>query len=143
MIFDRIKELREGTGMSARKFAESIGIKYTTYYGYETGTREPGSDTVTALCNYFGCTADYLLGLSNDPNGYRPEKEKAPAPAKAETGEVTAEQIMQTFVSAGLAPAGQDLTDEDLRFLQSIFAAIANWFASRDARSADSDKSTQ
>ena len=43
MIWSRIKELRESTGMSARKFADQLGIKYTTYYGYETGSREPGS----------------------------------------------------------------------------------------------------
>ncbi len=82
LIFDRIKELREQTGMSARKFAEIIGIKYTTYYGYESGTREPGSQTVTKICNYFGCTADYLLGLSDDPKGYFDEKETSPARRK-------------------------------------------------------------
>lgn len=45
MICDRIRALREKTGMSARKFAEEMGMKYTTYYGYETGSREPGSDS--------------------------------------------------------------------------------------------------
>ena len=124
MIFDRIKELREGTGMSARKFAESIGIKYTTYYGYETGTREPGSDTVTALCNYFGCTADYLLGLSNDPHGYRPEKEKAPAPAKAETGEITREMSIELLKALGLLDQSGNLSDDDLAFLAHIVGLL-------------------
>ena len=45
VICDRIRALREKTGMSARKFAEEMGMKYTTYYGYETGSREPGSDS--------------------------------------------------------------------------------------------------
>lgn len=124
MIFDRIKELREGTGMSARKFAESIGIKYTTYYGYETGTREPGSDTVTALCNYFGCTADYLLGLSNDPHGHRPEKEKAPAPAKAETGEITREMSIELLKALGLLDLSGNLSDDDLAFLAHIVGLL-------------------
>lgn len=124
MIFDRIKELREGTGMSARKFAESIGIKYTTYYGYETGTREPGSDTVTALCNYFGCTADYLLGLSNDPNGHRPEKEKAPAPAEAETREITREMSIELLKALGLLDQSGNLSDDDLAFLAHIVGLL-------------------
>lgn len=131
MIFDRIKELREGTGMSARKFAESIGIKYTTYYGYETGTREPGSDTVTALCNYFGCTADYLLGLSNDPHGHRPEKEKAPAPAKAETGEVSLEETDRLLVALGLIKEGEQLSDDDLAFVGHIVGLLDAWFRKR------------
>lgn len=110
--------------MSARKFAESIGIKYTTYYGYETGTREPGSDTVTALCNYFGCTADYLLGLSNDPNGHRPEKEKAPAPAKAETGEITREMSIELLKALGLLDQSGNLSDDDLAFLAHIVGLL-------------------
>lgn len=132
LIFDRIKELREQTGMSARKFAEIIGIKYTTYYGYESGTREPGSQTVTKICNYFGCTADYLLGLSDDPKGYFDEKETSPAPAKAETKEVSADQIRALFVAAGIMPDGADLTDEDLRFLRSVAKAVSAWFEQRD-----------
>lgn len=131
MIFDRIKELREGTGMSARKFAESIGIKYTTYYGYETGTREPGSDTVTALCNYFGCTADYLLGLSNDPHGHRPEKEKAPAPAKAETGEITREMSIELLKALGLLDQSGNLSDDDLAFLAHIVGLLEWRFGNR------------
>lgn len=63
MISDRIRELRESTGMSARKFAESIGMKYTTYYGYENGSREPGSDFIVMIANYFGVSTDYILGI--------------------------------------------------------------------------------
>ena len=67
MICDRIRALRESTGKSARKFAEEIGIKYTTYYGYETGSREPGSDTLVTLAKYYNVTTDYILGIENSP----------------------------------------------------------------------------
>ena len=63
VLFERIRELRESTGMSARKFAEELGIKYTTYYGYETGTREPGSEFIANFAKRFGVTTDYILGL--------------------------------------------------------------------------------
>lgn len=138
----RIADARKAIGMTQRTLAEKLGIAASTLNGYEKGNHKPDSDVLISVSSITGCTIDYLLNRVDGFHDYY-GKEKAPAPAKAETGEVTAEQIMQTFVSAGLAPAGQDLTDEDLRFLQSIFAAIANWFASRDARSADSDKSTQ
>lgn len=132
MEYDRIKMLRENTGMSARKFAETLDIKYTTYYGYENGTREPNYDTMIKMCEYFGCTADYLLGRVDDPNQYYGETKKSPAPAKAETGEVNAERMMKAFVDAGIMPGGVDLTDEDLRFLRVVFRAIADWFTQRD-----------
>ncbi len=63
MMCNKIKELRETTGMSARKFAAEMGLKYTTYYGYEKGTREPGADFIAAFASYFGVSVDYLLGI--------------------------------------------------------------------------------
>ena len=127
MIFDRIKELREQTGMSARKFAEIIGIKYTTYYGYESGTREPGSQTVTKICNYFGCTADYLLGLSDDPKGYFDEKETSPAPAEAEAEEVE-KWLTDLLVERGYIRPGEDISDRDAEFLIHWIGLLDAWF---------------
>lgn len=68
MIHDKIRELREKTGMSARKFADKFGLKYTTYYGYETGAREPGSEFLIKFSQYFNVTVDYLLGIEKSSN---------------------------------------------------------------------------
>lgn len=86
MICDRIRALREKTGMSARKFAEEMGMKYTTYYGYETGSREPGSDSIVALAKYYNVTTDYILGI-----------EKSPAPAEADTGDKRLNGIIENY----------------------------------------------
>lgn len=95
MICDRIRALREKTGMSARKFAEEIGMKYTTYYGYETGSREPGSDSIVALAKYYNVTTDYILGI-----------EKSPAPAEADTGDKRLDCIIENYHQ--LNEAGKD-----------------------------------
>ena len=95
MICDTIRALRERTGMSARKFAEEIGIKYTTYYGYETGSREPGSDSIIALAKYHNVTTDYILGI-----------EKSPAPAEAGTGDTRLDGIIENYNQ--LNDAGRD-----------------------------------
>lgn len=124
MNYDRIKKLRESTGMSARKFAEAIDMKYTTYYGYENGVSEPNSAVIVKLCSYFGCTADYLLGLSDDPKGYFDEKETSPAPAKAETGEVTREMSIQLLKALGLLDKSGNLSDDDLAFLGYIVGLL-------------------
>ena len=63
-IGGRLKELRETTGLSARKFAEELGIPYTTYYGYETGAREPGSDFLIKVAERFGVSVDYIIAVS-------------------------------------------------------------------------------
>ena len=124
MNYDRIKKLRESTGMSARKFAEAIDMKYTTYYGYEKGVSEPNSAVIVKLCSYFGCTADYLLGLSDDPKGYFDEKETSPAPAEAETGEVTREMSIQLLKALGLLDKSGNLSDDDLAFLGYIVGLL-------------------
>ena len=95
MICDRIRALREKTGMSARKFAEEMGMKYTTYYGYETGSREPGSDSIVALAKYYNVTTDYILGI-----------EKSPAPVETDTGDKRLDGIIDCYHR--LNEAGKD-----------------------------------
>lgn len=63
MIGERLKEIREKTGMNKKEFANYIGIKYTTYNGYETGAREPDSDFLILISQKFDVSTDYLLGL--------------------------------------------------------------------------------
>ena len=62
MIGDRLKEIRETTGMNKKEFASYIGVKYTTYNGYETGAREPASDFLILISKKFDVSIDYILG---------------------------------------------------------------------------------
>lgn len=124
MNYDRIKKLRESTGMSARKFAEAIDMKYTTYYGYENGVSEPNSAVIVKLCSYFGCTADYLLGLVDEPSSLYESKKKSPAPAEAEAGEVTREMSIQLLKALGLLDKSGNLSDDDLAFLGYIVGLL-------------------
>lgn len=107
MNFDRIKELREQAGLSARKFAEILDIKYTTYYGYENGAREPGSETIAKLCGYFGCTADYLLGLTDSPHAYYRKNENSTALAET----FTQEEVLHIKKYRALDEHGKDMVD--------------------------------
>lgn len=65
MIKDALKEIRESTKMNKKEFADSIGVKYTTYNGYETGTREPDSDFLILISKKFDVSIDYILGLQD------------------------------------------------------------------------------
>lgn len=129
MNYDRIKEQREKTGLSARKFAEALDIKYTTYYGYETGVREPNSDAIVKMCSYFGCTADYLLGRVDKPHQFYGEgkKETSPAPAKAEAGEVE-KWLTDLLVERGYIRPGEDISDRDAKFLIHWIGLLDAWF---------------
>ena len=58
---NRIKELRKATGKSMRKVAAELDIPYTTYVNYEKCEREPNSEMLIILADYFGVSIDYLI----------------------------------------------------------------------------------
>ena len=61
---NRIKELRAQRGMKQSELAESLKVSRTAISNYEAEIREIDAPTIRALCGIFGCTSDYLLGIS-------------------------------------------------------------------------------
>lgn len=65
---ENLRRYREAAGFSsARAFAESIGIPYTTYISYENKEREPKYETLCRIAAALGTTTDELLGHLKDP----------------------------------------------------------------------------
>ena len=59
--------LRQGRNLSQRTVAADLGINQPLLSHYEKGTREPGLNFVCRVCDYYGVTADYLLGRASHP----------------------------------------------------------------------------
>lgn len=64
---NRIKELRLNRGWKQSDLAKAINITRAAVGHYETGYRSLDVETIHKLCDIFGCTADYLLGRSEQP----------------------------------------------------------------------------
>ena len=64
-----MSELRKERHLNQRAAAADLGISQALLSHYETGAREPGLDFVCRACRYYNVSADYLLGLSDLPNG--------------------------------------------------------------------------
>lgn len=64
-----LSELRRRKGLSQRKAAADLKISQALLSHYENGAREPGLNFVCRVCDYYGVTADYLLGRSQNPDG--------------------------------------------------------------------------
>ena len=62
---NRIKELRLEKGINMAQVAKELNIPYTTYVNYEKGDREPNSEMLVLLANYFNVSVDYLIGRSD------------------------------------------------------------------------------
>ncbi|MGI5978134.1 MAG: helix-turn-helix domain-containing protein [Oscillospiraceae bacterium] len=59
-----LAELRHEKGLNQRELANDLHISQALLSHYEKGTREPGLPFVGRVCDYFGVTADFVLGRS-------------------------------------------------------------------------------
>jgi len=68
--------LRQEKGVSQRTAASALGISQALLSHYENGIREPGLPFVVKACDYYGVSADFLLGrtLSRDGTTIAPEE---------------------------------------------------------------------
>lgn len=66
---DRLKELRKERNLTQEEISEICQVAKQTISNWENNVTQPPFDIVKRLAQYFGVTADYLLGLNqNDIN---------------------------------------------------------------------------
>lgn len=70
-LAQRMRLLRLDDGRTKASMARLLGILPRTYCYYESASFCPGIEFVGRFADYFHVTCDYLLGLSDDPHGYK------------------------------------------------------------------------
>ena len=81
-----------------------------------------------ALCDIYGITdimGEFRDEQKTSSNASEPTQEDA-------ARKLDVNEVINAFASSGLISPGEDLTDEDLRFLISIIDAIRSWFAQKE-----------
>ena len=63
----RLEEARKQLGLTQEQVAEKLGISQNNYSYLENGKVKIDSDYLLAFAEIFGCSVDYLLGMSNVP----------------------------------------------------------------------------
>lgn len=91
MFDDRLKNLRIKKGLNMRQVAKDLDLSYTTYVGYEKNEREPNSEVLVMIADYFSCSVDYLIGRKTKPD-IKLEKDKG-----NEKFDVRKQQIIKNF----------------------------------------------
>ena len=66
---EAMSALRREQGLSQRKAASELHISQALLSHYENGAREPGLEFVVRACDYYGVSADYLLGRTLTRDG--------------------------------------------------------------------------
>ena len=62
---NNLTSLRNQKGLSMRDVAKELDLPYTTYVNYEKGVREPSSEVLIKIADYYGTTVDFLIGRSD------------------------------------------------------------------------------
>lgn len=79
----RLKKVRKALGLTQSDF-DDIGIQQSQMTKYERNEEDPSLDTIYRLAIKLNTSADYLLGLADEPN-----KVFAPADMTPDEAEVT------------------------------------------------------
>lgn len=65
MVYERIRNLREDNDLSQRDIADYLHCSQVSYSYYELGRRDIPVSVLIKLADYYGCSTDYLLGLTD------------------------------------------------------------------------------
>ena len=60
-----LSALRRERNLSQRQAAAELGISQALLSHYENGLREPRLEFVVRVCDYYGVSADYVLGRTD------------------------------------------------------------------------------
>jgi transcriptional regulator with XRE-family HTH domain len=86
---ERLKQIRAFRGVTQARLAEAVGITDRACRRYEAGENEPTLSVLEAMADFFGVSADYLLGRDKYWQG--------------KGGRVTAKTPPEIFTSADIA----------------------------------------
>ena len=64
----RIRDLREDHDKTQQEIADVLGTSQTMYARYERGANELPIHHLLTLCDYYGVSADYILGRTDKQN---------------------------------------------------------------------------
>ena len=67
MIKERLKELRQGAGLTQVQVAKMLGIEGRTYQRLEITEVLPPARHLVALADFYNVSVDYILGRTDDP----------------------------------------------------------------------------
>lgn len=65
--YKRIKEIREDRDIKQKEIAEILQTDQSYYSKYERGLHPMTAEQIIILCKYYNLSADYLLGLIDEP----------------------------------------------------------------------------
>ena len=72
--YPRIKNLREDNDLKQKDLAAYLNCSQVSYSYYELGRRDVPTSTLIRLAEFYNCSVDYLLGLTDEKKPYTRKK---------------------------------------------------------------------
>jgi len=124
---ENLSRLRKERGINQRKAASELGISQALLSHYENGIREPGLDFVSRACEYYGVSADYMLGRTSLRETFLPVTADGSAPweKSAQDAAALAAALMRLIIQSGdnLAQSALNcLITAEYMFMRSLLA---------------------
>ena len=76
MIGERLAEVRKDNNDTQKDLAKKVNVVVHTVSSWEQGKSEPSHELLVRICQLYGISSDYLLGLTNIDPGYLQKKSK-------------------------------------------------------------------
>lgn len=98
-----------------KQAADALELPYTTYVNYEKGAREPNSEVLIKIADFYNVSTDYLMGRCLDSS-------KKPTLTEKDERDIakTLEVLMQQLDSSGdLMFDGDPISDEARESIRS------------------------
>lgn len=129
-IGENIKAVREHHNMSQSDFAKLLNMTASAVSAWELGTREPRIKNLRQITDLFQIPMSELM--NGDVEAYYKTK-KSPAPAAAETRELTREELIDILMRLRILRSPTDtLSDADFKFLMHVISVLDDWFSQRE-----------
>lgn len=123
MWFSALVELKKKSGKTLKQISEESKVPLGTLNKLFSGqTKDPKLETVQAVVHALGYTLDDL------DDGQSAKKSPSTDEAAPGEGRISMEESNRLLDALGLVEEGQDLSDDDLAFLEHIIGLLDAWF---------------
>ena len=77
MVGERLAEIRKDYKQTQRDLAAALEVGVQTVRNWEQGRNSPPGDMLIKICQLYGTSADYLLGLTDDDPSIEERRRKS------------------------------------------------------------------
>ena len=71
MFTDIFVDFIQKNNITAYRIAKETGISQGLMNEYKNGKKQPTLQNITKIADYLGCSIDYLLGRTNNPDSHK------------------------------------------------------------------------